>query len=78
MAVSQFTLTIADALQLVPAWPLTFCMVSCNPGASRMQESTVTASSISAYIMRELVEFAHDGHAEQHRLQAAEPQQQAN
>ena len=43
-----------------------------------MQDSTVIASSISAYIIRELVELAHDGQAEQHRLQAAEPQQQAS
>ena len=43
-----------------------------------MQESTVTASSISAYMMRELVELAHDGQAEQQRLQAAEPQQHAS
>lgn len=34
-------------------------------------------SNISAYIIRELVEFRQVGHAEQNKLQAAEEQQQA-
>lgn len=42
-----------------------------------MQATMVPSSIIIAYIRRDDVEFLHDGHAAQQRLQAAEPQQQA-
>lgn len=43
-----------------------------------MQAAMVPTNSIKAYIIREDVEFLHDGHAEQHKEQAVLPQQQAN
>lgn len=43
-----------------------------------MQAAMVLNSSMTAYMIRVDVEFRQDGHAEQHRLQAADPQQHAN
>lgn len=43
-----------------------------------MHATTVPSSIMMAYMMREEVEFLHDGQAEQHRLQAADPQQHAS
>lgn len=43
-----------------------------------MQAAMVPSSSMTAYIIRVDVELRHDGQAEQHKLQAALPQQQAN
>lgn len=43
-----------------------------------MQAVIVTSSNITAYIIRVDVEFLHVGQAEQHKLQAALPQQQAS
>jgi hypothetical protein len=43
-----------------------------------MHAAIVPSSNITAYIMRVDVELRHDGHAEQHRLHAALPQQHAS
>ena len=57
---------------------LTLCSADCKPGASIIQATNVPASRTRAYAIRVAVEFLHDGHAEQHRLHAALPKQQAN
>lgn len=57
---------------------VTFRNSLCKPGASVMQATTITSSSISVYMSRVEVELAHDGHAEQHSEHAALPQQHAN
>lgn len=43
-----------------------------------MQDKTVPANSISPYMILELVLLLQDGQAAQHKLQAAEPKQQAS
>lgn len=43
-----------------------------------MQATMVPKSIMIAYMMREEVEFLHDGQAEQQRLHAADPQQHAS
>ena len=43
-----------------------------------MQATIVPINNITAYINRDDVEFLHEGHAEQHKEQAALPQQQAS
>ncbi|KAG7174202.1 hypothetical protein Hamer_G003106 [Homarus americanus] len=49
-----------------------------SPGESIIQATIVPISIMTAYIMRVEVEFLHDGQAEQHKLHAADPQQQAS
>lgn len=43
-----------------------------------MHATMVPNSIMMAYMMRLEVEFLHDGHAEQQRLHAADPQQHAS
>jgi len=43
-----------------------------------MQATIVLINSSKAYMILDDVEFLHDGHALQHKEQAALPQQQAN
>uniref|UniRef100_A0A0B7AP68 Uncharacterized protein n=1 Tax=Arion vulgaris TaxID=1028688 RepID=A0A0B7AP68_9EUPU len=47
------------------------------PGTNMNTATTDPNSSIRAYPILAAVEFLHDGHAAQHKLQAALPQQQA-
>ena len=56
---------------------LTFASLACIPGASMMQATIVPTSSISAYIMRVVVEFLDDGHIAQQNEHAVLPKQQA-
>jgi hypothetical protein len=57
---------------------VTFARVSCNPGDSVIQATMVPKIRRTPYMIRVDVDDLHEGHAEQQRLQAALPQQQAS
>lgn len=48
-----------------------------SPGDRKMHETMTVRSRMTAYMILDEVEFRQEGQAEQHRLQAADPQQQA-
>ena len=48
-----------------------------SPGERNMQDTIKVRRRMIAYMILDEVEFLHDGHAEQHKEQAAEVQQQA-
>ncbi len=52
-------------------------ILTCNPGASRMQQTIMVTRSRMAYMSLAEVEFLQEGQAAQQREQAAEPQQHA-
>lgn len=56
----------------------TFFRASASPGDNIIHEATAPKSNMRAYIMRDDVEFLHDGHAAQHKEHAVLPQQQAS
>lgn len=58
--------------------PPTFLSASANPGDNMIQAAMAPKSNIRAYIIRDEVEFLHDGQAAQHKEQAVLPQQQAS
>nr|CAI5866004.1 unnamed protein product [Callosobruchus analis] len=57
---------------------LTFLRTPSSPGDNVMQAAIVPTNNINAYMILVEVEFLHDGHAEQHKEQAALPQQHAS
>lgn len=56
----------------------TFVKACCSPLDNVMQAAIVVTNNIRAYIIREEVEFLHDGQAEQQSEHAVLVQQQAN